>query len=120
MKLRITKFNWPIWLLVLGLPFFLIFMWTLDYTPGYLAWLLGLVLALAIGGPMLGSAVLLFRAFRFGTKWVASEVELRKKRAVGFTVGVIAASPFIYFWFMWLSLVYGFMSIAVGMRAQYH
>lgn len=120
MKLRFTKFNWPIWLLVLGLPFFLIFMWTLDYTPGSLSWMLSLVLALAIGGPMLGSSVLLIRAFRFGIKWVASEAELKKKRAIGFTIGVIASLPFIYFWFMMLSLAYGFLSIAVNMRSQYH
>ncbi|WP_296632990.1 hypothetical protein [Rhodoluna sp.] len=35
-------------------------------------------------------------------------------------VGIIAASPFIFYWFVSLTLAIGFMSIALSQRLQYH
>lgn len=120
--MKITKTNWPGWAIGIGVICSIIFAVSLESTPSGLVWLMTIVLYLAVGGLMIGSAALFIRALKGMFRWVASaeEKKQRRSRGIGITIGIIAASPFIFYWYVSLTLAIGFMSIALSQRLQYH
>ena len=122
MKKYVNKKNYPLWLLLLAFISAIVFMTTLESTPGSFAFFLSLELFLAVGGFAVTTIVLLARAIRGISAWVSASENKKQKtqRSVGFTFGIIFALPFAYFWFAMLALAYGFMSIAIQQRIDYH
>lgn len=121
-KKYVNKKNYPLWLLLVGFVSSIIFMATLDISPGYLAGLLGLELFLGVGCFGLAAAVLIIRAIKGTNGWVVSAETKKSKtqRRIGFVVGLLFAAPFVYFFFATLALAAGFMSIAIQQRQMYH
>jgi len=120
--MKISKTNWPGWAIGVGVICSVIFGISLESTPSGLVWLMTIVLYLTVGGLTFGSVALIIRALKGMFRWVAvaEEKKLRRSRAIGITIGIIAASPFIFYWFVSLTLAIGFMSIALSQRLQYH
>ena len=120
--MKITKTNWPGWAIAVGVICSVIFGVSLESTPSGLVWLMTIVLYVAVGGLMIGTAALIIRALKGMFRWVASaeEKKQRRSRAIGITIGIIAASPLIFYWFISITLAIGFMSIALSQRMQYH
>ena len=114
MKKYVTKRNYPLWLILLGFVSAIVFMTTLDHTPSNLAPLLGVLLFVGDGSLIFGSAVLVFRAIRGALGWVksAENKKERQSRTIGLIAGLVIAAPFVFYWFVTLSLAAGFLSIA--------
>lgn len=94
----------------------------LDVTPGSLAWLLTLLLLLAVGGAAVSTGTVIIRVVKINKNWAnsAESKKERKQRWIGLAIGYLFSLPFIYFWFAMIALVFGFLSIAVQQRQIYH
>ena len=94
----------------------------LDVTPGSLAWLLTLLLLLAVGGAAVSTGTVIIRVVKMNKSWAnsAESKKERKQRWIGLAIGYLFSLPFIYFWFAMITLVFGFLSIAVQQRQMYH
>ena len=122
MKLRITKQNWPFLLFGIAVLSFLLFMSVLEVTPGWMAWVLSILLMVATGGSAASTVAVIIRVIRMNKNW-ATSAETKKeriKRWVGLAIGYLFSLPFIYFWFAMIALVFGFLSIAIQQRQMYH
>ena len=122
MKNPITKRNWPGWLIAAGLFSFAAFMTFLEVTPGPLAFLLGILLFIAIAGLAIGTATLLYRGVAGSIRWAkaSDSRNQRIRRNIGISVGFLFALPFAYYWFAFLAMAGGFLSLAIQQRQMYH
>ena len=122
MKNPITKRNWPGWSIAAGLISFALFMTFLEVTPGPLAVLLGILLFIAIAGLGIATATLLFRGVSGSIRWAKSAEEKKNRilRGIGISVGFLLALPFAYYWFAFLAVAGGFLSLAIQQRQMYH
>lgn len=122
MKNPITKRNWPGWLVAAGLISFALFMTFLDVTPGPLAFLLGILLFIAVAGLAVATATLLYRGVAGSIRWAKSAEEKKSRilRSVGISVGFLFALPFAYYWLAFLAMAGGFLSLAIQQRQMYH
>lgn len=122
MKKYVTKRNYPLWLLLLGFISAIIFMNVLDHTPGSFAFFLGALLFIGDGSLIAGTAILVFRGIKGTLNWVkiAENKKIRRSRTIGFVAGLLFAAPILFYWFVTLSLAFGFLSIAVQQRQMYH
>jgi Flp pilus assembly protein protease CpaA len=94
----------------------------LDSTSGWMAWALSLLLFTAVGGAVVSSAILIIRVVKKTKNW-ANSAETKKERVqrwVGLAIGYLFSLPFIYLWFAMVTLVGGFLSIAIQQRQTYH
>ena len=121
-KKIITKRNYPLWLLLLGVVCALIFMNVLDHTPGSMAFWLSALLFVGDGSLIAATAILLIRALRGLFGWVkeAAGSSARTPRVIGLIAGLIVAAPFLFYWFVMLFMAFGFLSIAIQQRQMYH
>jgi len=122
MKLRITKQNWPFLLFGIAVLSFLLFMSVLEVTPGWMAWVLSILLMVATGGSAVGTVTVIIRVIRMNKNW-ATSAESKKERIqrwAGLAIGYLFSLPLIYFWFAMIALVFGFLSIAIQQRQMYH
>ena len=122
MKRLLNKTTWPLWLLAVAALSFLVFMNVLDYTSGWMAWALSLLLFIAVGGAVVSTVTLIIRVVKKTVNW-ANGAESKKERVqrwVGLSVGYLFTLPFIYLWFAMIALVGGFLSIAIQQRQMYH
>jgi hypothetical protein len=122
MKLRITQQHWPFLLFGIAVLSFLLFMAVLDFTPGWMAWALSLLLVIAVGGAVVSTATVIIRVVKKTKNWAngAESNKERVQRWVGLAIGYLFSLPFIYFWFAMIALVFGFLSIAIQQRQMYH
>ena len=122
MKNPITKRYWPGWLIAAGLISFALCMTFLEVTPGPLAFLLGILLFIAVAGIAIGSAALLFRGASGALHWAkgSHSRNQRIRRNIGISIGFLVALPFAYYWFAFLAMAGGFLSLAIQQRHMYH
>jgi hypothetical protein len=121
MKLRITKQNWPFLLFGVAVLAFLLFMAVLELTPGWMVWVLSILLMVATGGSAVSTVTVIIRVIKMNKNW-ATSAESKKERIqrwVGLSIGYLFSLPFIYFWFAMIALVFGFLSIAIQQRQMY-
>ena len=121
-KKIITKRNYPLWLLLLGVVCALVFMNVLDYTPGSMAFWLSALLFVGDASLIAATAILVIRALRGLIGWVkeSAGTQARTPRVIGFIAGLIVAVPFLFYWFVMLFMAFGFLSIAIQQRQMYH
>ena len=121
-KKIITKRNYPLWLLLLGVVCALVFMNVLDYTPGSMAFWLSALLFVGDGSLIAASVIGVSRAVKGFAGWVKSSENKgqRRGRVVGMIAGCVFAAPFLFYWFVMLFMAFGFLSIAIQQRQMYH
>mgnify|MGYP000069381088 FL=1 len=121
-KKIITKRNYPLWLLLLGVVCALVFMNVLDYTPGSMAFWLSALLFVGDGSLIAASVIGVSRAVKGLAGWVKSSEHKgqRRGRVVGMIACCVFAAPFLFYWFVMLFMAFGFLSIAIQQRQMYH